>query len=162
MRSKALAVAAAAALVGSGLLAGTVIGEDGANAVAERLAGDFGAPRLEQAKPAPGQERDATAAKKKGNKRKRKPKKPKVLHGFGSPVEVAGEASDAVALRCPKRYPVPVSAGLATEDPGIFPGYIGRAFEFQRAMLVAVVNTTTESASWTPTIVCMRGVKEVG
>lgn len=151
--SKLTAAAAAIALVGSGLLAGSVIGGDGSGPAADRIPPAFGAPIEQRAEidlPAPGR----ALAKSK------RTKKPRVVHGSGRPIEVAAGAASSVALRCPKRYPVPVSAGLATDAPGIFPGEIGRFFESPRAMLVAVVNRSERDGSWAATIVCMKGVKE--
>lgn len=168
MRSKTLAAVAAAALVGSGLVAGSVIGDESANTIAEELGRDFGEPVVQRAEPEGAPARSlANAGKKRNKKKPRKRKKPKVIHGAGRPIAVGPGESSVVALRCPKRFPVPTSAGLATVDPAapeeaplVFPDYIGRYFEVPRAMLVAVVNAGAQGAEWTPTIVCMKGVKE--
>jgi hypothetical protein len=134
----------------------------------EELGRDFGEPVVQQAKPEGAPARSATHAAKKRRKKARKPKKPKVIHGSGSAIPVGPRESSVVALRCPKRFPVPVSAGLATvnpeapdQAPNVFADYIGRYFEIPRAMLVAVVNTGEQGAEWTPTVVCMKGVKEI-
>lgn len=167
MRGKTMATVAVVALVGSGLVAGSVIGDEGANTIAEELGRDFGDPVVQQATPEGAQAGSRAGASKK-RKKARKPKKPKVIHGAGRPVPVGAGESSVVALRCPKRFPVPMSAGLATADPAapeeaplVFADYIGRYFPVPRAMLVAVVNTGEQPAEWTPTVVCMKGVKEV-
>lgn len=168
MRSKTLAAVAAAALVGSGLVAGSVIGDEGANTIAEELGRDFGEPIVQQATPEGPAGNSAGASGKNRKKKPKKPKKPKVTHGAGQPITVGPGTSQAVALKCPKRVPIPVSAGLATANaepsdqvPVVFANYIGRFFEEPRAMVVAVVNAGEQAARWTPTIVCMKGVKEV-
>lgn len=167
MRSKALVAVAVVALVGSGLVAGSVIGGESTNTIAEELGRDFGEPVVQRATPEGAQAAIRAGAGKK-RKKARKPKKPKVIHGAGRPIPVGPGESSVVALRCPRRFPVPMSAGLATVDPAapdqaphVFPDYIGRYFEIRRAMLVAVVNTGGQGAEWTPTIVCMKGAKEV-
>ncbi|MBK5117845.1 MAG: hypothetical protein JJE23_13125, partial [Thermoleophilia bacterium] len=62
--------------------------------------------------------------------------------------------------KCPKKFPVPISAGLETSMPGIFPGVIARSPNVARAMVIGAVNTTATDGQWSPTIACMKGVKE--
>jgi hypothetical protein len=139
----------AVALLGLGLFAGSVAGDDGGIDVADRLGGGFGDP-IEQVATLDGPARAETAAKRK---------KPKVLHGRGQAIELAGGANSLISLQCPKKYPVPVSAGLDTSIAGIFPGIITRD-DRPRAMLVAAVNATDRAGRWTATMACMKGVKE--
>jgi hypothetical protein len=150
MKTKPLALlAAAVALLGLGLFAGSVVGDDGSVDVAERIGGDFGEPIDQTATPARSPRAVAAA----------KAKKPKVLHGSGQPIMLGSGENSSVSLQCPKKYPVPISAGLDTSIPGIFPGIIRRS-SLNRAMLVAAINTTRTTGQWTPTIVCMKGAKE--
>ena len=150
MKTKiALLAGAAAALLTLGLSVGASIGDDGTNAVAERLSGDYGEP-IVQRLVVP--DRRASTAKKR--------KKPIVLHGTGSPVDIAAGEESIVALKCPKKYPVPISAGLETSIPGIFPGIITRSPDVKRAMTVGVSNETMTDGKWLPTAACMKGAKE--
>lgn len=150
MRLRRLAaLAAGAALAGSGVLAGTVIGGDGSNEVVDRLPGSL---ELSDADVDRIDVRTARveAAGKRG--------KPKVIHGFGSARDVAAGDIDAVSLKCPKKFPVPISGGLEA-DVGIFPGAIFANPSVKRSMLVGVANTVDEDGIWRPAAACMKGVK---
>jgi hypothetical protein len=143
--------AVAATFAGLGLAAGTVVSSDGSVEVGDRLTGDYGPPetvRLEV--PA-----TRTTAEASGKKRR----KPVVIHGFGNNRTVAGGGTDSISLLCPKKFPVPLSAGLSTEAPGVFPGIIERDVD-EPGMFVAVVNVTNADIDWRPTAVCAKGMKE--
>lgn len=152
----------------AGLLAGAfateVVGADDANDPAERIAGSFQRPLEQRARAAgtpvgparPATRRSARSALTAGGRR------PKVLHGAGQPVTLAGGETSSISLRCPRRYPVPISAGLESSIPGIFPGLITRDPQGRRAMLVGAVNQTAGEGQWRATIVCLRGAKEAG
>ena len=142
---------AAATVVGGGLLAASVPGDDGSVGVGERLAGPFPPPVSQLA--APAQPGSAAAAR-------RRTRRPRVLHGVGQPVALAAGGTGAIALRCPRRFKVPISAGIESSIPGIFAGRLTRAPDTPRAMVVGAVNTTDTSGEWTATIVCMRGAAE--
>jgi hypothetical protein len=144
------AVATAVAFAGIGVAAGTVMSSDGSVEIGDTLGGGYGPPdavhiRVEESRAAAG------ASGKK--------KKPVVIHGFGSDRVVAANGNDTTHLICPSKYPVPLSAGLSTEAPGVFPGIIERSNDGP-GMFVAVVNITTSDITWRPTAVCAKGMKE--
>jgi hypothetical protein len=144
------AAAIAVAFAGIGVAAGTVMSSDGSVEIGDRLDGDYGPPetvRLE----APATRATAEASGKK--------KQPKVIHGSGSERVVSANSNDSISLICPKKYPVPLSAGLSTDAPGVFPGIIERSVDAP-GMFVAVVNLTTNDIAWRPTAVCAKGMKE--
>jgi hypothetical protein len=147
-KSSALA-AAGLTMLGLGAFTGSVIGADDA---ADRLAPALADPVDQVA----GLERAATEARTAG--RKRKVKKPTVLHGRGEPLEIAAGETSAVSLRCPGRH-VPVSAGHDADVGGIYAGAVLRDTK-KRSMLVVVTNTGSEDGRWAATIACMKGVKE--
>lgn len=149
---KLAALAAGAALAGSGLLAGTVIGGDGSNAVVDRLPGslELGAADTDRL------HARAARAEAAGKRRRR----PKVVHGFGSDREIAAGEIDAVSLRCPNKFPVPISGGLDASIAGIFPGAIFRDPRNARSMLIGVANVADEAGFWRPAAACMKGVKQ--
>ncbi len=149
IRNSSLA-AGALALVGLGLFAGSVIGGDGSVATVDRLG------------PLPGSEEavvqvargdsGATAAGKRSQK-------PSVRHGFGQPIDIAPGESSAISLKCPKKFPVPLSGGLDVSDSGVVVNAILRDSR-KRAMLVIATNTSEAAAQWTAASVCAKGVKE--
>lgn len=151
MKTKlALLTVGATVLLTLGLSVGASIGDDGTNSVTDRLAGEFGKPAVQRVSSPSA--RAVTGGKKS---------KPKVLHGSGAVVDLAPGAESLIALKCPKKFPVPISAGLETSMPGIFPGVIARSPNVARAMVVGAVNTTEATdGQWSPTIACMKGVKE--
>ena len=142
--------AIAVAFTGIGLAAGTVIGSDGSAEVGDRLSAGFGPPETVQLEVPATRARADTAGKTK---------KPKVIHGFGNNRTVPANGNDSISLLCPKKFPVPLSAGLSTEAPGVFPGIIERDVD-EPGMFVAVVNITTNDIAWRPTAVCAKGMKE--
>jgi hypothetical protein len=144
-----LVITGALALRGLGLFAGTVLGGDGSVETADRLE-------------APGDTTIQTARSLSGpvTAGKRGAKKPKVVHGRGQPIAIDSRETNAISLRCPKKFPVPLSAGLDTSAAGIFPNAIYRDPDAKRAMLVIATNTTEAAGQWTATSACMKGAKE--
>jgi hypothetical protein len=143
-------VAAALALTGLGVAAGTVIGSDGSAELADRISGDYG-PAEEVRVEIPAARAQAESAKKA--------KKPRVIHGVGATRTVPAGDSDTVSLICPTKFPVPLSGGLRTSAPGIFPGVIERSTSGP-GMFIAVVNISNAELSWEPTAACAKGMKE--
>jgi hypothetical protein len=151
MKRTVALLACGATLAAGGIFAGSVIGGDGSIDTADRIGGDYSDPIVQQL--------DATGTKRVAGTAG-KAKKPKVIYGTGEVTSVDPEGNSTISLICPKKYPVPLSAGLDTSIAGIFPGRITRSDSAPRAMLVAVVNTTKEAGEWTPTAVCAKGMKE--
>ncbi len=142
-------VATGLTMLGLGAFAGSVIGGDGP---ADRLAPALADPVSQVAVlEHPGTEAGTAS-------RKRKAKRPKVLHGSGEPLEIAAGQTSAVSLRCPGRR-VPLSAGHDADVGGIFAGAVLRDTK-KRSMLVVVTNTGPDEGRWAATIACMKGVKE--
>lgn len=147
----ALLAVGATVLLTLGLSVGASIGGDGSNGVADRLAGHFGEPTVQRVSTVSA--RAETAARKKQSK-------PTVLHGIGRIVDLPVGANSLIALKCPKKFPVPISAGLETSIPGIVAGVISRSRDVRRAMVVGAVNVLDIDGQWAPTIACMKGAKE--
>ncbi len=147
--STTLVLTGALTLLGLGLFAGTVIGGDGSVETTDRL-DPPGEPVTQTARSTTG----ASVAAKRGAK------KPKVTHGRGQPIEIGPGETNAISLRCPRKFPVPLSAGLDTSSAGIFPNAIYRDPDAKRAMLVAATNVTADAGQWTATSACMKGAKE--
>lgn len=149
MRGRTTLAITGAVALGLGLFAGTVVGGDGSAETADRL-------------DARGETTAQTARSVGGPAAagKRSAKKPKVVHGRGQPIEIGAGETNAISLRCPKKFPVPLSAGLDTSAAGIFANAIYRDPDAKRAMLVIATNTTDAPGQWTATSACMKGAKE--
>jgi len=147
--------AGAVALLALGALAGSVVGDDGAVGLADRIDADPGSPERQLARPAA--PRGAAA----GSRKRKRAKKPVVFHGAGQINELGPGESRAISLVCPKRFKVPVSAGLDSSG-GVYASSLTRYFGTPRAMLIAVVNPTGEAHEFRATSVCMKRVKENG
>lgn len=151
-KATAAAVALATVAAAIGVAAGTVIGSDGSVDVADRMSGEFGPPDTVRL-----QATDTRAAVETSGKKK----KPVVLHGSGSFRTVSSGDADSVTLICPSKYPVPLSAGLSTPEPGIVPGAIERSTSAS-GMFVGVINLSGSTLEWAPTAACAKGMKEAG
>lgn len=147
--SKWVAALATVSVLGLGAFAGSVIGSDGGVDVASRLTGDFG-------KPDPAKlhiEAGAMARAKSGGG-------PAVVYGFTSKRPIAAGDSDLTSITCPKKFPVPLSVGLESSGPGVFPGILAHSSSDngKRVMLAAAVNTTQSAAKWQVTATCSKGI----
>jgi hypothetical protein len=149
-KAVALVTATATVTAAIGVAAGTVIGSDGSADIGDRLTGGFAAPETVHVQIPDGRAKAEASGKKK---------KPVVIHGSGSNRTVAANGNDSISLICPDKFPVPLSAGLSTEAPGVFPGIIERSVT-GNGMFVAVVNITNSDIEWRPTAACAKGMKE--
>ncbi len=149
--SKLVAGLAAVSVLGLGLFAGSVIGSDGGVDTASRLTGDFGTPQPVKLHFGP-----TTFARAKHKH------KPKVIYGRSSSRSIAAGDSDLASVKCPKKYPVPLSVGLDSSGPGIFPGILAHPTvpNSDRSMNAAAVNMTSSPGQWVVTAVCAKGVAQ--
>lgn len=156
-RTLALA-ACAATLVGAGVFAGNVIGDDGSSAVVDRIQSTGLDPATAETEVAHSLSAEGVAAG--GGK------KVTIVKGEGDTRTVNGVngSSDGVTLACPKKYSA-IAAGFETEQPGLALAAMSPAIKNggevdTRAYFIGVTNLTDTELSWSPWLTCAKGVKD--
>jgi hypothetical protein len=131
------------ALVAIGVLAGSVIGDDGTTRMVNRISTAY-----------PAAEKIAIG----GTQLRGGGGKAKIISGSSKKRTVASATVDSVEIRCPKKT-VAISAGFNTQGPGLIPMNIGRAGGKARNFFIAIYNSTSGDLSWWADITCEKGVK---